>query len=33
MTQVSGFPGAFALMDEFETAVMQALVETHRTGR
>lgn len=27
MTQVSGFPGAFALMDEFETAVMQALVE------
>ncbi|HEY0961495.1 MAG TPA: serine hydrolase domain-containing protein [Pseudomonadales bacterium] len=28
MTQVAGFPGAFTLMDEFETAVMQALVET-----
>lgn len=27
MTQVSGFPGAFTLMDDFETAVMQALVD------
>ena len=27
MTQITGFPGAFTLMDDFETAVMQALVE------
>jgi len=27
MTQVTGFPGAFTLMDDFETAVMQAIVE------
>ncbi|HHX83261.1 MAG TPA: beta-lactamase family protein [Pseudomonadaceae bacterium] len=27
MTQVSGFPGAFTLMDDFETAVMQAIVD------
>jgi CubicO group peptidase (beta-lactamase class C family) len=27
MTQVSGFPGAFTLMDDFETAVLQAVVE------
>jgi len=27
MTQISGFPGAFTLMDDFETAVMQALVD------
>lgn len=27
MTQVTGFPGAFTLMDDFETAVLQAVVE------
>lgn len=27
MTQVTGFPGSFALMDDFETAVMQAIIE------
>jgi len=27
MTQVTGFPGAFTLMDDFETAVMQAIIE------
>lgn len=27
MTQASGFPGAFTLMDDFETAVLQAVVE------
>jgi CubicO group peptidase (beta-lactamase class C family) len=27
MTHVTGFPGAFTLMDDFETAVMQALVD------
>ena len=27
MTQITGFPGAFTLMDDFETAVMQAIVD------
>lgn len=27
MTQITGFPGAFTLMDDFETAVMQAVVD------
>lgn len=27
MTQAAGFPGSFTLMDDFETAVMQALVD------
>lgn len=27
MTQVAGFPGAFTLMDDFETAVVQAIID------